>query len=56
MKYSFDTYRLYQSEKIFAYTIRIKVTMKEEVDGDVLRSAANVAIKRYPYLAVNVLT
>jgi hypothetical protein len=56
MKYSFDTYRLYQSEKIFAYTIRIKVTMKEEIDGDVLRSAANVAIKRYPYLAVNVIT
>ena len=56
MKYSFDTYRLYQNEKIFSYTIRVKVTMKDEVDGEILRSAANVAIKRYPYLAVRVIT
>lgn len=56
MKYSFDTYRLYQNEKIFCYTLRTKVTMKDEVDFDVLKSAANVAIKRYPYLAVSVIT
>ncbi len=56
MKYSFDTYRLYQREKVFAYTIRVKVTMKEEIDCKVLKSALNVAIKRYPYLAVKVIT
>ncbi len=56
MKYSFDTYRLYQSEKRFSYLLRIKVTMKEEVDCRVLESAVNTAIKRYPYLAVRVIT
>lgn len=55
MKYSHDTYRLYASEKVFTYSVRVKVRMKEEVDIDVLRHAANVAIKRYPYFAVRVV-
>ena len=54
MKYSVDTYRLYQSEKYFAHTVRIHVRMKDEVDINVLDKAVNAAIKRYPYLAVRV--
>ena len=54
MRHSLDTYRLYSDEKIFFSTMRIKVRMKEEVDIDVLRHAVNVAIKRYPYFAVEV--
>ncbi len=54
MKYSIDTYRLYQSEKYFAHTVRIHVRMKDEVDINILDKAVNSAIKRYPYLAVRV--
>ena len=55
MKHSYDTYRLYSDEKIFTFSVRVKVTMKEEVDIDVLRHAVNVAIRRYPYFAVEVV-
>ena len=54
MKYSFDTYSLYKNEKRFAFVVRAKVRMKETVDIDVLRVAANKAIKRYPYFAVKI--
>lgn len=54
MKYSFDTYSLYKDEKRFAFVVRAKVRMKETVDIDVLRVAANKAIKRYPYFAVKI--
>ncbi len=54
MKYSVDTYRLYQSEKVFSHTVRIHVRMKDEVDRAVLEKAVNTAIKRYPYFAVRV--
>ena len=54
MKYSVDTYRLYQSEKYFAHSVRIHVRMKDEVDMDVLDKAVNSAIRRYPYFAVRV--
>ena len=54
MKYSVDTYRLYQSEKFFHYSVRTHVRMKEPVDMDVLDHAVNAAIKRYPYFAVQV--
>ncbi len=55
MKHSIDTYRLYADEKIFSFCVRVKVTMKEIVDIDILRHAVNVAIKRYPYFAVKVV-
>ena len=55
MKYSMDTYRLYANEKIFSFTIRLRVTMKEEVDIDVLRKSTNTAIRRYPYFAREVI-
>lgn len=54
MKYSIDTYRLYQSEKRFSHTVRIHVRMKEEVDLAVLDKAVNTAMKRYPYFAVRI--
>ena len=54
MKYSVDTYRLYQSEKYFAHTVRIHVRMKDEVDINILDKAVNTSIKRYPYFAVRV--
>ena len=54
MKYSLNTYRLYKNESIFAMIIRVRVVMKEAVDGETLRSAVNTAMKRYPYFAVRV--
>ena len=54
MKYSLDTYRLYQREDRFSYVIRVKVTMKEPVDGEILRHSVNTAITRYPYFSVRV--
>ena len=54
MKYSIDTYSLYKDEKKFAFVVRAKVRMKEPVDIDILRTAANKAIKRYPYFAKKV--
>lgn len=54
MKYSFNTFRLYQDEKHFSSVVRFKVTMKEPVDIDVLRRSVNTAMKRYPYYAVRV--
>ena len=54
MKYSVDTYRLYQDEKYFSHVVRIHVRMKDEVDINVLDKAVNTAIKRYPYFAVKV--
>ena len=29
MKHKFDTYRLYSDEKIFTYSVRVRVKMKE---------------------------
>ena len=54
MKYSLDTYRLYQREDRFSYVIRVKVTMKEPVDSEILRHSVNTAITRYPYFSVRV--
>ena len=54
MKYSMATFRLYESESLIACSMRIVVTMKEEIRADVLKKAANEAIKRYPYFSVRV--
>ncbi len=50
-----DTYRLYSNEKIFSFVIRVRVTMKELVDVDVLDHAVNVAAQRYPYFCREVV-
>jgi len=54
MKHSINTYRLYTDEKQFSNVVRIKVTMKQSVDPDILSHAVNIAITRYPYYAVHV--
>ena len=54
MKYSIDTYPLYKDEKRFVFVVRAKVRMKDTVDIDILRAAANKAMKRYPYFAVKI--
>lgn len=54
MKYSIDTYRLYDSESRYSFSIRTKVTMKDTVNGDTLRRSVNTAIQRYPYYRVKV--
>ena len=52
MRYDYDTYKLYLLNPGCKGSARVKVTMKEPVNPDILRSSINVAIKRYPYFAV----
>ncbi|MDO4731780.1 MAG: hypothetical protein Q4B14_06670, partial [Clostridia bacterium] len=50
-EYQPDSYLLYENR---FYQIRIRVELKEEIDSDILASAVNRAIKRYPYFSVKV--
>ena len=54
--YQPDSYMFYELRKNMPYntSIRVVVEMTEEVDGDILADAANIAIKRYPYFSVSV--
>lgn len=54
--YNPDSYLLYGVAKSPrpCFPIRIRLIMNEAVRGDVLDSAAQRAIKRYPYFAVRV--
>ena len=54
MKYSYNTFRLYRSEKQFSYVIRARLIMKDPVDCRVLEAAVNKTMTRYPYFAVSV--
>lgn len=56
IKYSPDTYLLYGVAKppYPCYPVRVRVTMNDDVKGDVLNGAVQRAIKRYPYYAVRV--
>ena len=54
MKYSKDTYRLYEGEGLLVISMRLVVKLKDEVDPEVLSRSVNEAIKRYPYLSVQV--
>lgn len=49
MKHKPDVYLLYK----IAYTVRIKVTLREPVDSTMLNQAAQEAIRRFPYFAVS---
>ena len=49
MKHKPDVYLLYK----IAYTVRIKVTLRESVDSTMLNQAAQEAIRRFPYFAVS---
>lgn len=54
--YQPDSYMFYELRKNLPYntSVRVVVEMTEEVDGDILADAANIAIKRYPYFSVSV--
>lgn len=56
IKYSPDTYLLYGVGKppYPCYPVRVRVTMNDVVKADVLNGAVQRAIRRYPYLAVQV--
>ena len=53
MKHNPDIYLLYEYMKKIAYTVRIKVTLREPVDSTMLNQAAQEAIRRFPYFAVS---
>ena len=56
MQFHPDTYLLYGTNKapFPAYPIRLRVVMKKAVQIEALRQAAQSAIRRYPYFAVEV--
>ena len=49
-----DVYLLYEYRKKNAFTVRIKVTLKETVDEALLTQAAREAMTRFPYYSVKV--
>lgn len=55
MRHNLDSYELSRSGSLIKFSVRIRVTMKEEVDLDVLRSSVNTAIKRYPYFCKEII-
>ena len=56
IKYDPDTYLLYGVSKppYPSYPVRLRVTMRDDVKGEVLNGAVQRAIRRYPYFAVKV--
>ena len=48
-KYDFDSYLLYELKKRDVYSVKIRVILKEKVDGAVLTEAAAKAFRRFPY-------
>ena len=40
----------YTITKSFCVTIRVEIRLKENIDGDALRRAVDITMKRYPYL------
>ena len=49
MKYSPDAYLLHESNRFITFNIRIKVVMKEDVEAEILKTAAEKAFCRFPY-------
>ena len=54
MKYEFDSYLLYEVTPQVAYTVKVKVRLKEAVDGAILRQAAEMAFRRFWYFSKTV--
>ena len=48
-KYDFDSYTLYEIKKRNVFSVKIRVILKEPVQGDALRAAAVKAFRRFPY-------
>ena len=51
LKQNPDSYLLYESGKFITFNIRLKVILKQKVDVDALKKAAQTAFKRFPYYA-----
>ena len=49
MKYSPDAYLLHESNSFITFNIRIKVVMKDKVEYEALKTAAEKAFARFPY-------
>lgn len=49
MKYSPDAYLLHEANSFITFNIRIKVVMKERIEPQSLKTAAEKAFKRFPY-------
>lgn len=49
MKYAPDAYLLHESNSFITFNIRIKVVMKDPVNADALKAAAQKAFARFPY-------
>ena len=49
MKYDYDSYMFYEYSRNFAFTVRIRVRLNDDVDGKILAEAAVKAFKRFPY-------
>ena len=56
MKYDFDSYLLYEVTPSSLYTAKVVVELSIPVNGDVLRSAAQKAFRRFPYFSRTVRT
>ena len=54
MKYEFDSYLLYEVTPEVAYTVKVKIRLKEKVDDELLRRAAERAFRRFWYFAKTV--
>ena len=48
-RYDFDSYTLYEIKKRNVYSVKIRVILKEQVDGAVLQLSAPKAFRRFPY-------
>ncbi len=55
MKYDYDSYMFYEYSKNFAFTVRIRVRLKDRIDGEILEDAAKKAFKRFPYFNKKVM-
>ena len=53
--YDFDTYTLYEIKKRNVYSVRINVILGDPVQGDILKTAAEKAFRRFPYYAKKVV-
>lgn len=48
-KYDFDSYLLYEIKKRNVYSVKIRVVLKEQINGEILKPAAEKAFCRFPY-------
>ena len=55
MKFSPDAYLLHEASKFITFNIRIKGVMKDEIDAESLKVAAEKAFKRFPYYSKQIL-